>query len=119
MNEKTKLSESILRSMMESPDNLLIWAVDTELRYIFFNNSHKEKMKQFWAADIELGKKLLDYIDDPDYRSTTKKQYQAVFKEGYGGVTLDELTDRNGHIRYFENYGNPIFDEAGKGIAAG
>lgn len=118
MSENYTLSESLLRSMMESPDNLLIWAVDRDLRYIFFNNSHKEKMKQFWAADIELGKDLFGYIDDPDYREEAKKQYEAVFKDGDSGVSLDELTDCDGNVRYFENYGNPVFDAGGNVIGA-
>jgi diguanylate cyclase (GGDEF)-like protein len=118
MSKNTAISESILRSMVESFDNLLIWAVDTDMRYIFFNNSHKEKMKQFWAADIELGKDLLGYIDDPDYKAAAKKQYEAVFQNGYSGVSLDELTDCDGNVRYFENYGNPVLDAGGNVIGA-
>ncbi len=118
MNGTYAISESILRSMVESPDNLLIWAVDTDMRYIFFNNSHKEKMKQFWAADIELGKDILCYIDDPDYKESAKKQYEEVFRNGSSGVSLDELTDCDGYVRYFENYGNPVLDAGGSVIGA-
>ncbi len=117
MSSKQTLSEAILRSMVESPENLLIWAVDREFHYIFFNNSHKEKMKEFWAVDIELGKELFSYIDDPDYIHASKKKYEAVFND-WSGVSQDELTDCKGNTRYFDNYGNPIYDEEGKVIGA-
>lgn len=110
MPEKIKYSQSLLRSMMESPDHLLIWALDRDYKYLFFNNSHKKKMKQFWGADIELGKSVLSYISDADYREAAKSHYERVLTD-WSGVSLDELVDSDGQVRYFDNYGNPIYDK--------
>lgn len=105
-------SEFLLKSMVDTPENLLIWAVDREYRYMYFNNSHKEKMKQFWGVDIEIGKNVLEYIPDKNYVETVREKYEATFKNWHG-VSLDELTDQDGNIRYFENFGSPVFGEDG------
>ena len=110
MGRNYKDSESLLRSMMESLDQLMIWAVDREYRYLFFNNSHRTKMKQFWGADIELGENIFNYITDPNYAAEVRKKYNAVFTD-WSGVSIDPLEDIDGHVRHFENYGSPVFGE--------
>ncbi|MBN2049256.1 MAG: diguanylate cyclase [Spirochaetales bacterium] len=111
MKRRYRHTESLLRSMMESPDQLLIWAVDKDYRYLFFNNSHKREMEHFWHADIELGEDIFSYITDPRYRKAVEAKYQTVFKQGKSGVSVDELVDSSGNKRYFENYGSPVFDD--------
>ncbi len=110
MTGNIKYSQSLLRSMMESPENLLIWAVDRDYNYLFFNNPHKEKMKQFWGADIELGKPILSYILKDEYVNGVRGHYENLIK-GWPGVAQDELVDNEGQVRYFDNYGNPIYDD--------
>lgn len=110
MTDKIKYSQSLLRSMMESPENLLIWAVDREYNYLFFNNPHKEKMKQFWGVDIELGQPVFSYIPDQDYVSEVRQHYERLLN-GVARMAQDELVDEAGQVRYFDNYGNPIYDD--------
>ena len=115
--EKARFSETLLRFMMESPEKILIWAVDREGRYLFFNRHHKERMKEVWNADIEMGKVPFDYIDDPEYKKTCKIYYTNIL-EGQSHYIVDEVTDQNGATRYFENFSSPIKDAEQKVIGA-
>ncbi len=52
----------IVRSIINSNDQM-IFALDLEKRYLFFNNAHSRSMKKRYNADIMEGVSMLHYVD--------------------------------------------------------
>ena len=50
-----RASNSLLASVLESPDKIIIFSLDREYRYTAFNANHQRTMKQIWGVDIEIG----------------------------------------------------------------
>ncbi len=86
-------------------DDILVWAVDTDFRYLYFNNNHKNAMKRVWNADIKPGTYILDYITDPEYRIVSEKNYRSIL-EGKPRNSIDHFTLKSGEDRYYENFGH-------------
>lgn len=105
--EKIKNSHAILTAVIESPKNVVIFALDTQYRYIAFNNNHKNTMKAIWGVDIEMDKSMLDYIGTRQDREKAKKNFdRALAGESF---TLEEqYGDSARERRYYENIYNPI-----------
>ena len=109
--EHLRKSHAILSGIIESPKNVVIFALDTRYRYIAFNSNHKNTMKTIWGVDIELGKNMLDYIGTGEDRQKAKRNFDKAL-EG-GSFSVDE---EYGHTalerRYYRNIYNPITDES-------
>ena len=54
-------SNSLLSAIMASPNNIVVFALDREYRYMAFNQNHKNTMLAIWGVDIEIGANMLDY----------------------------------------------------------
>ncbi|MEW5817066.1 MAG: histidine kinase dimerization/phosphoacceptor domain -containing protein [Spirochaetota bacterium] len=113
LEHSIRASDALKHSIMDSPPDINIWSVDRKYRYTFFNNSHKKGMKQVWNADIELGKNLLSYLTDDEYREATKKRYDRALS-GENFTTITRLKDVNNNTVYFDNYSSPIYSENGE-----
>ena len=113
-NDKLERTNFLLKSIFNSPPGISIWSVDRNYRYTFFNNPHKEGMKEVWGADIELGKNILDYLydkpDKRDYREFVKVRYDEVLK-GNDFHLVEKHTHMDGSVAYLDNYSSPIYNE--------
>ena len=106
-----KKSNAILSGIIESPKNVVIFALDNKYQYTAFNSNHKNTMKTIWGVDIELGKNMLDYIGTSEDREKARKNFDSALagdsfsiEEQYGDTALER--------RYYQNIYNPITDEA-------
>lgn len=107
-----KESNAILQNVIESPPNVVVFALDRHYRYLAFNRSHSQTMQKIWGADIALGQSMLDYITSPDDRLKAKKNFDRVLggepftiEEEYGDTALER--------RYYENHYSPVVDGNG------
>lgn len=73
------------------PGESSVICLDTQFRYLYFNQNHKDSMKNTWDADIELGRSLLDYISNEEDSRLAK-------------VTLDHMFAGE-NIEAFQTYG--------------
>jgi hypothetical protein len=102
-------SYAILKGVLESSQNIVIFALDCRYRYLAFNQSHHQTMKQIWGVDIALGNSMLDYIKNSDDRLKAKKNFdRALSGESF---TLEEEYGIVMKRRYYENIYNPIIDK--------
>ena len=62
--EALKSSNSLLSSVIESPENVIIFVLDTRYNYLNFNTAHAKEMKKVYDSDIEIGKNILTYIQE-------------------------------------------------------
>lgn len=70
--EKFKKNSELLQSILESPQDMIIFSLDTDYNYLAFTTSHKKTMKKLWGQDIEVGKNVLDYVPDPEIKNNLK-----------------------------------------------
>jgi len=105
-------SYSLLKNIIESSKEVVIFALDREYRYSAFNEKHHQTMKRIWGVDIALGNSMLDYIKNPEDRLRAKNNFDRALAgesfsldEAYGDTALER--------RYYENIYNPIIDENG------
>jgi signal transduction histidine kinase len=97
---------------MESSESP-IFSVDANYCYTSFNKSHAATMKALYSADIEIGKKIIDYQTVLEDRVEAKKNIdkalrgERVVAEAYSGE--DRLTRS-----YFIVSHNPIWDFEGQ-----
>jgi PAS domain S-box-containing protein len=113
--EALKRSYSVLHGVVESPKEVVIFALDRQYRYIAFNENHRHTMQQIWGVDIVLGNSMLEYIRRPDDRNKAIINFDRALSgesftvvEAYGDTALER--------RWYEDIYNPITDEKGNVI---
>lgn len=107
-------SAGVLGAVLDSPEGLVIFALDRDYRYIAFNAAHRYVMKQIWNVDIHLGQNMLmDVIGREDDRAKAKAQFdRALAGEPY--VIVDDYGDDQYARRSYENSFAPLKDASGE-----
>ncbi len=108
-----KKAHAILEGIVESPKNVIIFALDTAYRYLAFNNNHRRTMKQIWGVDIVLEKSMLDFIKDPEDRAKAKKNFDRALA-GESFSIEEKYGDIDKERRYYEDIYNPIVGKNGR-----
>ncbi len=103
-------SNSLLAAIMASPNNIVVFALDKDYRYLAFNQNHKNTMMAIWGVDIEIGANMLDYITDPSDRSKAKCSFDRALA-GEHLVIVEAYGDNDLRRRYYENHYSPIRGE--------
>ncbi len=104
-------SLNLLSSVLESPDDLVIFSLDHEYRYTAFNSNHWRTMKTIWGVEIEVGLEMLSVIKDPADRQKARENFdRALAGERFTKVeAYGEAPNRF----YYEDSYNPILDAEG------
>ncbi|SHG84344.1 PAS domain S-box-containing protein [Flavobacterium fluvii] len=105
MEEELKKSHSLLQSIIENQENLIVFSIDENYRYLYFNKAHSDRMKSIYNLDIQLEMNILDCITLENDLNIAKKNFDRALKgESYSNKSkLDDFG-----ITYFENFFNPI-----------
>ncbi|MCF7928689.1 MAG: PAS domain S-box protein [Spirochaetales bacterium] len=114
--QELKQTLALQRSIMNSPSHIIIYSVDSDFRYIFFNHAHRKAMKQIWKVEPHLGDRILELISDPEYRENVRKEYQRVITGGEQIIRTNSYTDREGKVRHYQHITAPILDHEGNRI---
>jgi len=114
--EPTRNSEQDLRALIESPRNIVIFALDREYRYISFNEAHRQTIRSIWGRDISPGVNMLDLlIGHPDHEKARVQFERALSGEHF--VVVDEYGEESLSRRWYENAYGPMV--AGDGSIIG
>ncbi|MFZ4774081.1 MAG: PAS domain S-box protein [Terrimicrobiaceae bacterium] len=106
--EKTAL----LKSIIESPQSIVIFALDRDYRYTEFTTAHKETIKKIWGAEIEIGQNMLDVIGSPADREKAKQNFDYVL-DGEWLLVVEEYGNPPNRS-FYENRYSPVLDADGK-----
>lgn len=101
---------SLLTSIINSPDNVIMFALDTDYNYLSFNSAHAKEMKFIYDADIEIGKHITDYIPSEEDRAKVIINYRRVLK-GERFIEIQEYGDADNRF-WYELIFNPICDDS-------
>jgi len=100
-------SNSLLEAIMASPNNIVVFALDKDYRYLAFNQNHRKTMLAIWGVDIEIEANMLDYISDIADRDKAKRNFDRALA-GENFVIVEAYGDNNLQRRYYENHYSPI-----------
>jgi len=113
LSEKLELANSILTTILETTHEFMIFGLDTEYRYISFNNQHKEMAKAQWGKNIAIGMNMLDLIDDNVEWESMKSFFDRVLS-GEKFSSIEEYNDKNETIVLGKNHWAPIKKNSGE-----
>lgn len=110
--KSVKAAHAILTAVFESSANVVIFALDRAYRYLAFNRSHQQTMRDIWGVDIAVGQKMLDLIKNPEDRRKAQHNFDRALA-GESFKIEEQYGDETKARRYFEDNYNPIRDEKG------
>lgn len=107
--EIIKLSEQRLRGIIESTQDI-VFALDTEYRYLTFNQNHLATMKGIYGIAPAIGKSILECMNVHNDAQKAKRDIdRALAGEQY---TIEQMYGNEALFRtYFEASYNPIYDD--------
>ncbi len=102
-----------LQSILESPQEIIIFCLDTNYCYTEFTSFHKKIMNQLWGTDIIRGMNILSAITTNDDSDKLRINLDSVLQGEY--LSLEEIYgDEQLYRTYFETRYSPIKDTDGK-----
>lgn len=108
-------TQIMLRSSIESSQNMSVSFVDKEYRYRFFNNAHKISMYHIYDKKIQAGDSMLDSITLEKDKVIAAANLDRAFN-GESHIEIQQYgeTDRG----YYEIRFNPVYNECNEIIGA-
>ena len=113
--EKYRKLSFLTKGILESPDGIIIFALDKEYRYLDFTLSHKRTMKKIWGVEIKNGVNMLDCIAIDLDRQTAKKNFDRALA-GERFLVTEEYGNEDLTRSYYDDRYSPVFDETGNVI---
>lgn len=105
--EKFKKNSELLQSVLDSPRGIMIFSLDPDYNYLAFTRSHKELMKELWEVEIEVGKNILNYMEDEELKESFKTDCDEALKGKYFDY-IRKYGNENIAEQYWENRFAPI-----------
>jgi PAS domain S-box-containing protein len=101
-----------LQSVLESPQDIIIFSLDNNYCYTEFTTFHKQVMEKIWGADIYKGLNMLDIIDDAADKAKAKINFDRALNGEF--FTLEEAYGNEKLYRtYYENRYSPVKNSSG------
>jgi PAS domain S-box-containing protein len=111
--QEMRLTNELLRTIMDSPRGVIIFSLDREYRYTTFTQTHFETMRLIWGVTIEIGMNMLECIHDPADREKARANFDRAL-EGEYFTLQEEYGDQALQRTWWENRYSPIMDEANR-----
>ena len=110
--KKYRQAYNILQEVIESPKDVVIFALDTDYRYIAFNKNHQVTMEKIWGVRIKADVSMLTYIKDPLDREKAKVNFDRALA-GEAFEIVEEYGDSLLERRWYENVYSPLEGDEG------
>jgi len=105
--------EAVLRSLIESPQHIVIFALDRQYRYLAYNQNHERTMKQIWGVQIAVGANMLELIGRDDDRSKARENFDRALS-GESFAVIEEYGDTLLERRTYEDTYSPVYNDDGQ-----
>ncbi len=113
--DKINQTQLLLRSSIESPQDMIILSIDKQYNYLYFNEFHKNVMETAYGKNVEIGMNLLESMTNEADIKKAKLNYDRALN-GESHITIQEYGDLDRY--YYETRYNPIFNEKNEVIGA-
>lgn len=111
--ERFRQTDAVLRSLIESPPGIVIFALDREYRYLAYNQNHARVMQRIWGAQVAVGVDILGLIARADDRLKARTNFDRALG-GESFTLVEEYGDASSERRLYEDQYSPVHDEAGR-----
>lgn len=102
----------LAKTILDSPDGIIVFALDRSYRYLDFTSSHRATMKTIWGVDIAAGMDMLACIADRSDRERAKENFdRALSGERF---TLSERYGKDAARCSYDDHYSPLYDEKGQ-----
>ncbi len=105
--EPKRNGEEHLRALLDSPRNLVIFALDREYRYVAWNEAHRQTIKSIWGKDVTMGVNMLEFLAGHPDQVKAKKQFDRAIS-GEHFVVIDEYGEEKLSRCWYENAYGPM-----------
>lgn len=100
-------------ALLNASDKDELFAIDTDYRYLTFNENHKKSINRIWAIEITPDLNILNVIQKEYDRNIARQNFDRAFA-GESYTQIEQHANAQGHRRYFESHYHPIKDSQGK-----
>jgi len=100
-------SNILLHSMFDSSPDVIVFALDTNYRYLAFNSRHKEVIKKIWGKEICIGTSMLDVIGIQADGKRAKDNFDRALS-GESFVVVEDYGDDAFSRQSWLDYWSPI-----------
>lgn len=101
-------SHLLLESIIESQKDTIIFSVDRDYNYMYFNKAHRDSMKFAYDKDIRTGMSILDCISSDEDRKLIKENIDRSLRgESISYIQIFGEVNR----AYYESFFNPVLNE--------
>ncbi|MBI9039948.1 PAS domain-containing sensor histidine kinase [Lutibacter sp.] len=108
-------SQLLLKSSLESQRNTILFSINKEYRYLYFNSAHVKTMKHAYGKDVKVGMNILDCITSDEDRVIAKNNYDRALS-GETHTNIRVFGKEN--LAYYESFFNPILNDSNEIIGA-
>jgi len=102
--EKVRKQTALLQALVESPTDIIVFALDRNYCYTAFNTAHRREMKKVYGVDIRTGANMLDLIDIPEVRAKARRSFDRAL----AGESFTEIEVQPGLGIWYEFNWSPI-----------
>ena len=110
--KRFRQTEAVLRSVIESPPGMVIFALDAQYRYLAYNQNHARTMQQIWGVQIGVGLNMLALIGRDDDRAKARANFDRALA-GASFTLIEEYGDTRMDRRVYEDIYSPVLDDKG------
>ncbi len=100
----------LLQALLNSPQKIIIFALDREYRYVAFNETHRLEMKKNHGIEIETGLNILEVFRNSEIRQRVKSRFDRALS----GESFTEIQYEPRYDIYYEINWNPIRSPEGE-----
>ena len=103
-NKELDEQNARLSSIMNSPEDIMIFSMNREYRYTSFNENHRKAMRKEWQVDIQIGISYPDCITAPELKAAALRSIGRAL----AGEHFIEVQYQPGLSVWWELNWNPI-----------
>ncbi len=107
--EEILRSKILLESSIESPKDMIIFSLDLEYRYLYFNQVHADAMFNIYGTRPQVGDCSLNYVKNKDDIKKAKAHYDRAM-DGEGYIAIEQYGENQLQACYEIHY-NPIISK--------
>ncbi len=106
--KKIRSDHILLQACLDSPEDMMILALDRRYNYLTFNAFHQRTMLQSYGVKVKLGMNILECITNKEDIIRAKANYDRALA-GESHHTIEEYGELN--RQYYETRFNPVYNE--------
>lgn len=109
-NQRLREINSFLASVADSSNEIVIYAINRQYRYIYFNKMHQDVVTTLWGKAIENQSVIFDHINFMSDKVRLKSNLDLALN-GKNFQTIEEYGDPNITRQHWQNYYAPIYNK--------